>query len=75
MITDHRAKTDFVAFVQFLLEQVYATARRIHRVMDNLNTHFRKSFEEVLGASAAKVLLPKRRLSLHTETCQLAQHG
>lgn len=40
MVTDHRAKTDFVVFVQHLLKQVYATARRIHLVMDNLNTHF-----------------------------------
>lgn len=34
MVTDHRAKTDFVAFVRSLLEQVYATARRIHLVVD-----------------------------------------
>jgi hypothetical protein len=47
-ITDHRAKTDFVAFVQHLLEQVYARARRVHLVLDNLNTHFRKCFEEVI---------------------------
>ena len=62
-ITDHRAKTDFVAFVQHLLEQVYATARRIHLVMDNLNTHFRKCFEDVLGVKAAKQLL--RRVVFH----------
>ena len=62
-ITDHRAKTDFVAFVQYLLEQVYATARRIHLVMDNLNTHFRKCFEEVLGVKVAHKLL--RRVVFH----------
>lgn len=62
-ITDHRAKTDFVAFVQYLLEQVYATARRIHLVLDNLNTHFRKCFEEVLGVKAAYKLL--RRVIFH----------
>ena len=56
-ITDHRAKTDFVAFVQHLLEQVYARARRVHLVLDNLNTHFRKCFEEVLGIEAANKLL------------------
>lgn len=56
-ITEHRAKTDFVAFVQYLLERVYATARRIHLVLDNLNTHFRKCFEEVLGVSVAHKLL------------------
>jgi len=63
MVTDHRAKTDFVAFVRHLLEQVYATARRIHLVLDNLNTHFRKCFEEVLGAKEAQALL--RRVEFH----------
>lgn len=63
MVTDRRAKTDFVAFVRHLLEQVYATARRVHLVMDNLNTHFRKCFEEVLGVKAAKALL--RRVVFH----------
>ena len=37
LVTDRRAKTDFVAFVRYLLEQVYAKARRVHLVMDNLN--------------------------------------
>ena len=63
LFTDHRAKPDFVAFVQYLLEQVYATARRVHLVMDNLNTHFRKCFEEVLGLKEAKALL--RRVVFH----------
>nr|ALV86802.1 transposase [uncultured bacterium P11N2] len=62
-VTDRRAKPDFVAFVQYLLEQVYATARRIHLVMDNLNTHFRKCFEDVLGVKVAKALL--RRVVFH----------
>ncbi len=62
-ITDRRTKTDFVAFVQYLLEQVYTMARRIHRVLDNLNTHFRKCFEEVLGIKAAHKLL--RRVVFH----------
>ena len=62
-ITDHRAKTDFVAFVQYLLEQVYATAGCIHLVLDNLNTHFPKCFEEVLGIRAANKLL--RRVVFH----------
>jgi hypothetical protein len=57
--TDHRAKTDFVAFVQHLLEQVYATAQRVHLVMDNLNTHFRKCFGEVLGIQEAQALLDR----------------
>ncbi|MBP8789266.1 MAG: transposase [Candidatus Dechloromonas phosphoritropha] len=36
-VTDHRTKADFVAFVRHLPEQVYATARRVHLVLDNLN--------------------------------------
>ena len=62
-ITDRRAKTDFVAFVQHLLQRVYAKARRVHLVMDNLNTHFRKCFEEVLGVKQATALL--RRAVFH----------
>lgn len=63
LVTDHRTKLDFVAFVRSLLEQVYPTARRVHLVMDNLHTHFRKCFEEVLGAKAANKLL--RRVVFH----------
>ena len=63
LVTDHRAKVDFVAFVQYLLEDVYANARRVHLVMDNLNTHFRKCFEDVLGIKSAKALL--RRVVFH----------
>ncbi len=63
VVTAHRAKTDFVAFVQQLLEHVYTTARRVHLVMDNLNTHFRKCFEDVLGAKEARALL--RRVVFH----------
>jgi hypothetical protein len=63
VITDHRTKIDFVVFVRHLLEQVYSTARRIHLVLDNLNTHFRKCFEEVLGVKEAQALL--RRVVFH----------
>jgi transposase len=63
MVTDHRAKTDFVAFVRHLLDRVYGTARHVHLVMDNLNTHFRRCFEEVLGVEDATALLA--RVTLH----------
>ena len=63
LVTDRRAKPDFVAFVRSLLEQVYGTARRVHLVLDNLNTHFRKCFEEVLGVKEARALL--RRVVFH----------
>jgi transposase len=63
LVTDRRTKPDFVAFVRHLLEQVYSKARRVHLVMDNLNTHFRKCFEEVLGIKEAQKLL--RRVIFH----------
>ena len=63
LVTDRRAKPDFVAFIQYLLNTVYANAHRVHLVVDNLNTHFRKCFEEVLGVKAATALL--RRVVFH----------
>ncbi|MEK7736762.1 MAG: IS630 family transposase [Pseudomonadota bacterium] len=62
-VTNRRAKPDFVAFVRHLLEEVYATADRVHLVLDNLNTHFRKCFEDVLGIKKARALL--RRAVFH----------
>ena len=62
-VTARRGKTDFVAFVSDLLINVYAKARRVHLVLDNLNTHFRKSFDDVLGKRAAAKLL--RRVQFH----------
>ncbi len=63
LVTDHRTKPDFVAFVRYLLEEVYVTARRVHLVLDNLNTHFRKCFDDVLGIKQARALL--RRVVFH----------
>jgi hypothetical protein len=62
-ITDHRGKVDFVAFITELLTRSYAKAHRVHLVMDNLNTHFRRCFEDVLGKHAATALL--RRVQFH----------
>lgn len=62
-VTEHRGKRDFVAFARYLLQRVYRTARRIHLVLDNLDTHFRRCFEDVLGARAARQLL--RRVVFH----------
>lgn len=62
-VTAHRGKTDFVAFINELLTVAYARARRIHLVLDNLNTHFRKCFDDVLGQRAANKLL--RRVVFH----------
>ena len=62
-VTARRTKVDFVAFVKNLLETVYQTAVTVHLVLDNLNTHFRKSFVDVLGETAAAVLL--QRVQFH----------
>jgi hypothetical protein len=62
-VTERRAKPDFVGFVQKLLESYNTSARRIHLVLDNLNTHFRSCFVEVLGGEAAVRLL--RRVEFH----------
>lgn len=62
-VTERRGKVDFVAFIKELLTGVYAKARRIHLVLDNLNTHFRKCFDDVLGTRAAAKLL--HRVEFH----------
>ena len=62
-VTDHRGKADFVAFIQELLVGAYSKARRVHLVLDNLNTHFKKCFDDVLGERAAAKLL--RRVEFH----------
>ena len=62
-VTARRTKSDFVSFVKMLLEQVYGSTRKVHLVLDNLNTHFRSCFEEVLGRKAAARLL--RRVEFH----------
>lgn len=62
-MTTRRTKPDFVRFIGRLVEKVYAGAQKIHLVMDNLNTHFRSSFEEVLGAERAERMLA--RVALH----------
>ena len=56
-VTARRTKRDFVRFIGQLVEKVYAGAQKIHLVMDNLNTHFRGSFEEILGNERAEQML------------------
>ena len=62
-VTERRGKVDFVAFIKELLTGTYAKAGRIHLVLHNLNTHFRKCFDDVLGSHAAAKLL--RRVEFH----------
>jgi DDE superfamily endonuclease len=62
-VTARRTKVDFVAFVCRLLRSAYSHVRKVHLVLDNLNTHVRESFEEVLGVSTAVTVL--RRIEFH----------
>ncbi len=62
-VTARRTKSDFVQFISHLVKKVYAGAQKIHLVLDNLNTHFRSSFEEVLGVKRATRLL--NRVEFH----------
>jgi hypothetical protein len=74
-VTQHRGKSDFVHFIAALLTGTYAAARRVHLVLDNLNIHLRKCFVDILGQHAAGKLLGPRRVPLHPQTRQLAEHG
>jgi hypothetical protein len=58
-VTARRTKKDFVAFVLYLLEVAYTSARKLHLVMDNLNRHLAKSFIQVLGAEQALLVLAR----------------
>jgi hypothetical protein len=58
-VTERRTKADFVHFICGLLNTAYATVLMLHLVVDNLNTHFRSSFEEVLGIEVAATVLAR----------------
>jgi hypothetical protein len=62
-VSARRTKIDFVNFICGLLDGIYATVRKVHLVVDNLNTHFPKCFVEVLGPDRACEVL--RRIEFH----------
>lgn len=57
-----RTRVDFARFVRDVVKR-YPPARRIHVVLDNLNTHNSQSLIEAFGAEAAQPLL--KRLAWH----------
>ena len=63
MVTKHRKKPDFANFIRQLLQGRYRYAKKIHLVLDNLNTHFAKCFIDVLGEKRATKLL--NRIQFH----------
>ena len=52
--TRRRCKNDFAKFMKDISEKQYPNAKRIHVVLDNLNTHFEKSFIETFGPRQGK---------------------
>lgn len=68
-ITKTRKKQDFATFVGDLVENEYKQAKEIRIVLDNLNTHFEKSFYETFSEIKAKQLLDKITF------CYTPKHG
>lgn len=63
VVTERRGKADFVGFIQTLLDTAYKQVKCLHVVLDNLNTHFKKAFVDVLGEHQAAQVL--RRVRFH----------
>jgi transposase len=62
-VTRRRTKKEFARAVKRLIVSQYPRARTIHLVMDNLNTHYKKSLVETFGATEANRLW--NRLTVH----------
>ena len=62
-VTERRTKQDFANFVKKLVDEVYPKAKKIKLVLDNLNTHFEKSFYETFSKKEAKRIL--RRIEFY----------
>ena len=58
-VTKTRMRKDFANFVKDLVNNEYAQASEVRLVLDNLNTHFEKSFYETFSKEAAAILLDK----------------
>lgn len=58
-VYERRTKKEWVAFMSYLAEQVYAEAEYITIILDNLNTHDPAAFYEFYPAAKAKALLDR----------------
>lgn len=62
--TQHRSKPDFAREIRRIVNlPQYRTAKRIHFVLDNLNTHKAQSLMETFGKREARRIM--RRVTLH----------
>lgn len=59
-VRDRRTAREFALFTRRLLRKpAYRGTRKIHLVVDNLNTHFEKSFTDTFSKTEAKTILKK----------------
>lgn len=58
-VTRTRKKSDFANFVRDLIKNKYTQATEVRIVLDNLNTHFAKSFYETFSKNEAEEILEK----------------
>jgi len=58
-VTRTRTKADFAIFIEELLYVVYSQVEKIIVILDNLNTHFVKSFYETFSKDKADKLLER----------------
>ena len=58
-VTDKRTKQDFAQFMRWLINRKYRKAKKIMMVLDNLNTHFLRSFHETFPIEECSRLLKK----------------
>lgn len=64
VVTARRTRDDFAHEIQRIISLPrYREARKIHIVLDNLNTHFEKSFIATFGEQEAAVIM--RRIKFH----------
>ena len=62
-VTKRRTNRDFARFIRQLLTGHYRNVEKLHLVLDNLNTHFKKSFIETYDQRVAAKLL--KRIKFH----------
>jgi hypothetical protein len=58
-VTDTRTRTDFAQFIKWLIVKKYRKAKKVLVVLDNLNTHFAKSFYETFSMEECERLLKR----------------
>jgi len=76
-VTKRRTKKDFAMFVKEVLD-TYPKARKLHIILDNLNTHFASSFKETFGEEQARNMLQKivfHYTPIHASWLNIAEIG